>query len=116
MAESQSIYEPLTRGDDTVFTPEQRLWISVVMQAVIDAASTHKRVKREVISWLGSEDFEIVCGMAGMSPTRTAHTIHAILAAETQHQAFRIAMDFRFLVRGYIEDNMGETGELTESD
>lgn len=115
----RSIYEPLIKGDDTVFSPEQRLWISVVMQSAIDAASTHKRIKREVIQWLNSEDFEVVCGMAGMSPVQVSHDINAILAADTQQEAFRKAMNFRFLVRSYIEDNMGEIGkddELTEPD
>lgn len=113
-----SIYEPLTNGEDTIFTPEQRLWISVVMQSAIDAASTNKKVKREVIQWLSSEDFEVVCGMAGMSPTQVRHDLNAILAADTQKAAFRKAMDFRFLIRSYIEQNMGEADkdrELTET-
>lgn len=114
----RSIYEPLTKGDDTIFTPEQRLWISVVMQSAIDAASTNKKVKREVIQWLSSEDFDVVCGMAGMSPLQVRHDLNAILAAGTQREAFRKAMNFRFLVRSYIEQNMGEIdkdGELTET-
>lgn len=113
----RSIYEPLTKGEDTIFTPEQRLWISVVMQSAIDAASTNKKVKREVIQWLSSEDFDVVCGMAGMSPVQVRHDLNAILAADTQQAAFRKAMDFRFLIRSYIEQNMGEAdkdGELTE--
>jgi hypothetical protein len=115
----RSIYEPLIKGEDTIFTPEQRLWISVVMQSAIDAASTNKKVKREVFQWLSSDDFEIVCGMAGMSPVQVSHDISAILAADTQKEAFRKAMNFRFLIRSYIETNMGEMGkdgELTEPD
>lgn len=115
----RSVYEPLIKGEDTIFSPEQRLWISVVMQAAIDAASTNKKVKREVIQWLSCDDFEVVCGMAGMSPVQVSHDINAILAADGQKEAFRKAMNFRFLVRSYIEANMGEMdkdGELTEQD
>lgn len=111
-----SIYEPLTKGEDTVFTPEQQLWISVVMQAVIDAASTHAKLKRDVVNWIGSDDFEIVCDMAGMSPVQVRHTINAILAADTQQIAFRKAMAFRFLIRSYVEDNLGEADKHVDTD
>jgi predicted ATP-grasp superfamily ATP-dependent carboligase len=111
-----SIYAPLTKGDDTIFTPEQRLWISVVMQCAIDAASTNPKVKREVIEWMRSEDFEIVCDMAGMSPAQVRHDLNAILGAESQQAAFRKAMSFRFLIRSYIEDNLGEIDKEKDSD
>ena len=113
-----SIYEPLAKGDDTIFTPEQRLWISVVMQCAIDAASTNPKIKREVVEWMRSDDFEIVCDMAGMSHLQVRHDINAILAAPTQTAAFKRAMAFRFLIRSYIEDNLGEIdkGKNTDSD
>jgi predicted ATP-grasp superfamily ATP-dependent carboligase len=104
----QSIYEPLAKGDDTIFTPEQRLWISVVMQSAIDAASTNPKIKREVVEWMRSDDFEIVCDMAGMSHIQVRTDINKILGAKSQQDAFRKAMAFRFLVRSYIEDNLGE--------
>lgn len=106
--EQDSIYDLLEDLPDSVFTPEQRLWISVVMQAAIDAASTHNRIRKEVVEWLGSDDFEIVCDAAGMSPVRVGNDINAILAADTPQQAFRKAMSFRYLIRSYIEDNLGE--------
>jgi hypothetical protein len=113
-----SIYKPLTKGDDTIFTPEQRLWISVVMQSAIDAASTNPKVKREVVEWMRSDDFEIVCDMAGMSHLQVRYDLNAILASDTQHTAFKRAMAFRFLVRSYIEDNLGEVdkGKNTDPD
>lgn len=113
-----SIYRPLEDSPDSVFQPEQRLWISVVMQAAVDAASTHKKIKRDVVTWLGSEDFEVVCDMAGMSPLQVRHDVNAILAANTPQEAFRKAMAFRFLVRRYIDDNLGEIdkGKDTETD
>lgn len=111
-----SIYEPLAKGDDTVFTPEQRLWISVVMQCAIDAASTNPKVKKEVIEWMRSDDFEIVCDMAGMSQMRVRHTVNAILSAETQAIAFKRAMAFRFLIRSYIDDNLGEVDKEKNTD
>jgi hypothetical protein len=103
-----SIYDPLEDLPDSVFTPEQRLWISVVMQAAIDAASTHTRIKRDVITWMRSDDFEVVCDMAGMSHMQVRHDINAILAQDTPQAAFRKAMSFRFLIRSYIEDNLGD--------
>lgn len=111
-----SIYAPLTKGDDTIFTPEQRLWISVVMQSAIDAASTNAKIKREIVEWMRSDDFEIVCDMAGMSHLRVRHDINAILAADTQHLAFKRAMAFRFLIRSYIEDNLGEVDKSRNTD
>lgn len=104
----ESIYRALEDDPDSIFQPEQRLWISVVMQAAVDAASTHKKIKRDVITWLSSDDFEIVCDMAGMSPLQVRHDVNAILAAPTPQIAFRKAMAFRFLVRRYIDDNLGE--------
>lgn len=114
--ERESIYEPLFRSEDGIFTPEQKLWISVVMQSAIDAASTTPKVRKEVVDWMGTEDFEIVCGMASMSPVQVRHDILAILTAPTKKQAFRLAMSFRFLVRSYIEDNLGEIDKGKDSD
>jgi len=112
----ESIYEPLFRSEDTVFTPEQKLWISVVMQAAIDAASTNPATRKEVFNWMRSEDFDIVCGMAGMSKTQVRYDMEAILSAPTIKQAFRYAMSFRYLVRSYIEDNLGEVDKGKDSE
>lgn len=105
---NESLYAPLFEDPDPVLQPEQRLWISVVMQAAIDAASTNGRVKRGVIKWLAHEDFELVCDMAGMSPRYVSHAINEVLAADSQYAAFRKAMSFRFLIRSYIDDNLGD--------
>jgi hypothetical protein len=106
--EHESIYDPLEDLPDSVFTPEQRLWISVVMQAAIDAASTHTRIKRDVIIWMRSDDFEVVCDMAGMSPIEVKKHLISILAEDTTEKSFRLAMAFRFLIRRYIDDNIGD--------
>lgn len=111
-----SIYAPLAKGDDTVFTPEQRLWISVVMQSAIDAASTNAKIKREIVEWMRSDDFEIVCDMAGMSHLQVRHDINAILSADNQNTAFKRAMSFRFLIRSYIEDNLGDIDKEKNTD
>jgi hypothetical protein len=111
-----SIYEPLIRGDDTVFTPEQQLWIHVVMQAVIDAASPHPAVKKEIVDWLKSEDFEIVCDMAGMSHIEVRKRLHAVFSAPTQAESFRTAMNFRFLIRAYVEDNLADVDKKKHTD
>ena len=103
-----STYKQLFENPDPILQPEQRLWIHVVMQAVIDAASTNPKVKVEVVEWLATEDFDEVCGMAAMSPRYVRHEINAVLAAETVAKAFRRAMSFRFLVRSFLEDNSGE--------
>lgn len=102
-----SIYKPLETSPDSVFQPEQHLWISVVMQAVIDAASGHKKIKRGVVLWVASEAFEDVCDMAGMSAPYVASEINKVISASTKEAAFKRAMAFRFLVRSYIESNMG---------
>lgn len=106
--EDDSIYDLLEDLPDSVFTPEQRLWISVVMQAAIDAASTHARIRLDVMDWMRSDDFDVVCGMAGMSPVQVRYDINAILTSETPQSAFRKAMAFRFLIRSYVENNLGD--------
>ena len=111
-----SLYAPLFDDPDPILQQEQRLWISVVMQAAIDAASTNARVKRGVIKWLAHDDFELVCDMAGMSPRYVSYAINAVLAAESQSVAFRKAMSFRFLVRSYIDDNLGDVDKEKNTD
>lgn len=116
MADPNSVYELLTRGSDTLLPPEQRLWISVVLQAAIDAASSHAEIRRDVVLWLACEDFEEVCGMAGMSPVQISHEINAILASPDTSTAYRRAMTFRFAVRRYVEFNLGEADKNRDGD
>lgn len=57
-------------------TPEQRLWQTVLIQAINDAlhddpySPENTRAKREAISWLtrGTADFREVCSLAGFDP------------------------------------------------
>ena len=116
MLESDSIYAPIIKLHDATLSPEQRLWISVVMQSAVDAASTNPEIKLEVMNWMASDDFDLVCDMAGMSNLQIRHDLNAILAAPTLKKSFRLAMSFRFLVRSFIEDNLGEVDRHRDSD
>ena len=43
-------------------TPEASLWHAILAHALHDAA------RGQDIGWLGSNDFQIVCGLAGLDP------------------------------------------------
>jgi hypothetical protein len=116
MLDSDSIYSPIIKLHDATLSSEQRLWISVVMQAAVDAASTNPEIKLEVINWMASDNFEMVCDMAGMSIPQVRHDLNATLAASDPKKSFRLAMSFRFLVRSFIEDNLGEVDKHRDSD
>jgi hypothetical protein len=75
---------------------------------MIDAASRDKAIKNEVKAWLEIEDFEIVCGMAGMQESWVRHSINAILRDRDQRRAFKRAMTFRFLVRSFVDKHTGD--------
>ena len=102
------LYTPKASYASNALQPEQILWSHVVAQAVIDAASKDKQIKQEVIDWSQSEDFDIVCGMAGMQAAHVLSTIQAVAREKRHKRAFKKAMAFRFLVRMYIDANSGE--------
>lgn len=103
-----SAYESLFNFPDPVLQPEQVLWLHVIAQALIDASSRNKEIKLEVVDWRASEDFETVCGMAGVSPAYISHALNAILRDKSPKRAFKKAMSFRFLIRSYIDANRGD--------
>lgn len=105
MQKEHSAYSALDSDPDPVMQPEQVLWIHVVCQALIDASLNNKEIKGGVAEWSGSEDFEIVCGMAGISPSYVKRQIDKILACDTFKEGFGIAMQFRFLMRTYIDSH-----------
>jgi hypothetical protein len=103
-----SAYKPLESMPDPTLQPERVLWLHVTAQAVIDAASRDRAIKREVAEWVKHEDFEIVCGMAGIEPSYVSHLISALLKDRNRKRAFKKAMEFRFLVRTYVESHTGD--------
>jgi hypothetical protein len=52
------------------YDPEQRLWIAVLLQAVLDWRSNNMRARREAETFLfrSPEDLEGVCHRAGFDP------------------------------------------------
>ena len=105
--DKESIYNSLGDFPDSTLQPERVLWLHVIAQALIDAASKDRKIKREVRQWVGTEDFDTVCGMAGMQPSWVTHAINAILK-ERHKKAFKLAMTFRFLVRSFVDRHTGD--------
>jgi hypothetical protein len=105
MLKEPSAYALLSSSEDPVITPEQILFIHVLAQALIDASLDNIEIKSEVAEWGESEDFDIVCGMAGINPDYVKRQLDRILACDTFKEGFAIAMQFRFLVRTYIESH-----------
>lgn len=103
-----SAYKHLESMPDPVLQPERVLWLHCVAQALIDAASRNKAIRTEVAGWVDTEDFEIVCGMAGVDPVHMSHAFDALLRDRNRKRAFKKAMEFRFLVRTFIESHIGD--------
>ena len=59
-------------GGWTEATPEQlsecRLWRSVITQSISDLSKSDVRRRQEVIDWVGSKDFVLVCNLALVNP------------------------------------------------
>lgn len=107
MKKEESAYKALMTHD-TVWTPERSLWCAVVGQTVIDAASTDREIRQEVVDWLESEDFPTVCGMAGLQPHQIRKVIVGILKNPNTKQAFRSAMSFKIILRNFVESHYGD--------
>lgn len=108
MSEEQSSYALLFSLPDSVLQPERVLWLHCVAQALIDASSKRKELRDEIAEWVDSEDFEIVCGMASLDLGHMRYAFKAILADRDHKRAFKRAMDFRFMVRNFVESHTGE--------
>jgi hypothetical protein len=93
---------------DPTLQPERVLWLHVMAQAVIDATSRDRAIRKEVSDWIAHEDFEIVCGMAGLDTAHIRYAISALLKDRNRKRAFKKAMEFRFLVRTYVESHTGD--------
>ena len=107
MQKEHTNYAFLFTLPDPVLQPERVLWLHVIAQAVIDASSRDRAIKREVAEWVDTEDFEVVCGMGGVHQEHISYIIHAILEDRNRKRAFKRAMEFRFLVRTYVESHTG---------
>lgn len=103
-----SVYAELFKLPDPVWAPERSLWCSVIGQTVIDAASTDREIRTEVREWLESEDFPVVCGMAGMRKEHIRMVLVEILAEPDCKKAFRKAMTFKIILRNWIDSHYGE--------
>lgn len=107
-AREKSAYSALFGDPGTSLTSERILWLHVCAQALIDAASRDKELRQEIADWVESEDFEIVCGMASLHIDHMRYAFKAILADKNLKRAFKRAMDFRFMVRTFVESHTGE--------
>lgn len=103
-----SSYALLFDTPGTSLTNERILWLHVTAQALIDASSRSKELRQEIAEWVDSEDFEIVCGMASLHLEHMRYAFKAILADKNLKRAFKRAMDFRFMVRTFVESHTGE--------
>lgn len=68
---------------DDNYEPEVRLWRTVVMQSVSDAADRTTDHYLEVAEWLLHEDFETVCDLAELASDKLRPLIKSVLMAET---------------------------------
>lgn len=107
MQKEHSNYAFLFTLPDPALQPERVLWLHVIAQSVIDASSRDRSIKKEVSDWVDTEDFETVCGMGGVQIEHISYIIHAILQDRNRKRAFKRAMEFRFLVRSYVESYTG---------
>jgi hypothetical protein len=107
MQKEQSSYAILFNDPDPVLQPERVLWLHVVAQALIDASSRRKDLRQEIADWVDSEDFDIVCGMASLHVDHMRYAFGAILSDHNLKRAFKRAMDFRFMVRTFVEGHTG---------
>lgn len=108
MQKEPTSYALLFSLPDSGLQPERVLWLHVVAQALIDASSRDKALRQETADWVDSEDFEVVCGMASLHIDHMRYAFKAILADKNLKRAFKRAMDFRFMVRSFVESHTGE--------
>lgn len=108
MPDTHSAYEGLMHLNGTALSNERILWLHVVAQLLIDVTSKRKDIKGDVVEWMATEDFEIVCDMAGLDPVYMHRLFSALGRDRNKKRAFKKAMEFRFLLRTYVESNIGE--------
>lgn len=105
MNKEHSSYAALMTLPDPTLQPERILFLHVVAQAVIDATSKDRLIRGEIENWVDTEDFEVVCGMAGLQTTHISNLINSLLNDRNKKRAFKMAMEFRFMVRTFVESH-----------
>ena len=108
MQKEHSAYKALLSMPDPTLQPERVLWLHVLAQAVIDAASKRREIKKDIKEWVDTEDFEFVCGAAMVDHVLISALIHRLLNDRNRKRAFHHAMRFRFSVRSFIELHTGD--------
>ena len=103
-----SNYAALFTLGDIKASGEHLLWVSVVAQSMVDASSRDRTIRRGIVAWLASEDFEFVCDLASMKHAAVRAIIEDILSTRSKRKAFKKSMQMRFLLRDYLESLMGE--------
>ena len=107
MQKEDSIYAALFDQPGTSLTNERILWLHVLAQSLIDCSVNNKEVREEATEWIGTPDFEEVCGFAMVDPPYMYALFQDVAFDRNRKRAFKKAMQFRFLVRTFIENNMG---------
>lgn len=94
-------FSPIEEGEEDLC---RALWISVIVQAFIDAGSNRSRLsdrhnQREAREWLFDEspesEFAEVCGYAGLCYKKTQRRLRALFASENE------TLDFRCLTKAW---------------
>lgn len=107
MQKEDSIYSTLFDQPGTSLTNERILWLHVLAQALIDCSVNNREVRKDATDWIGTPDFDEVCDFAMVDPLLMHVLFEDVAFDRNRKRAFKKAMQFRFLVRTYIEDNIG---------
>ena len=92
----------------TSLTSERILWLHVICQALIDVTLRNREVRSDAVNWIGTPDFEEVCNSAGLDPPYMNGLFLRVATDRNKKRAFKAAMQFRFLVRSFVEQNTGD--------
>lgn len=99
--ESNEGFSPVEEGEEDLC---RALWISVIVQAFIDAGGNRSKAgnrhdQRRASEWLSDEceesEFAVVCGLAGLCHKKTQRRLKSLLASEYE------TLDFRCLTKAW---------------
>lgn len=108
MQKENSIYEAMLDQPGTSLTSERILWLHVVAQGLIDVTLRNREVREDAVGWIGTPDFEEVCDSAGLDPLYMQGLFTELACDRNKKRAFKKAMQFRFLVRSFVDENTGD--------
>lgn len=74
----KSTYSGVSINSHPELSSEFRLWRAVVSQAISDVYLDNPRHKLEVLEWLETDDFEVVCDLADLNADFVAKSIRNI--------------------------------------